>query len=295
MSQRRTECDFSSRVAQSYSTCRFVIVLYVLLIVLFRSNCSNYCFFLDRPLGGGDGCLEMDTVDVFNRFVVDLNYRIHSHPNIGTVSRKVLPKVFIFDCLMLTAYSLFRSGEDRIHKYTERFRDQDGHRFCREMDYDYFAFPFLAALGHGRYHFAFLILHSDTKVRISGCLYILSNMSFDQLYFCFYIKMCLFYDSKGSILDSACMNFALAIIGSLSAFYHVPFDIRGWHAAMMEGPRESLSHRNDCGVFICMMAYALCTGKDMKRACDENEMENIRRRLALILSHHEVTIFFYST
>ena len=87
------------------------------------------------------------------------------------------------------------------------------------------------------------------------------------------------------------MNFVLAFMHFLSAGFGVSFDILNWEASTLEGPRESPTNVNDCGVFICMMNYALCTGKDMKRSFDANEIENIRRRLVVLLSLHEVSYF----
>jgi Ulp1 family protease len=90
------------------------------------------------------------------------------------------------------------------------------------------------------------------------------------------------------------MKLALDVIRSLSNMLGKAFDTSDWRAIKFEGPRETDTNINDCGVFICMMTFALCTGKDMKRSFRAIEMETIRSRLALILSSQEVLHFMLS-
>ena len=256
--------------------------------------------FLDRSYGVVDGCLDFDTVDYFNKIAMDINHFIHSEDittiaNVGTVSRTVVPKIFIFDCMILTRFSLgFFDRPIDMNKITTSFRAEiSAVSFNRSVDYDYIVFPFITKMGRV-HHYASLFLHRSTKVRISRYTYVLSNnMSIDKLYCYFDCKKCLFYDSKGVIEDLECMNFALKFMRSLSLSFGVSFDIDNWHATTLEGPKESPTNVNDCGVFICMMNYALCTGKDMKRSFDANEIESIRRRIAFLLSHHRVSYLFF--
>ena len=169
---------------------------------------------LDRP-EGSDGCLDVMTVNAFSIFAMDVNHFIHSEnrsefdltvnisdrvidltddttiatvgivtdatiANVGTVSRTVVPKVFIFDCWILTGFSLRPTRNIDAERMARRFRAAQA-GFSSSMDYDYFVFPFITRFRE-THHFASIILHRSTKVRISGFTYFLSNnMSIDKL------------------------------------------------------------------------------------------------------------------
>ena len=45
----------------------------------------------------------------------------------------------------------------------------------------------------------------------------------------------------------------------------------------------------NCGVFVCMFAYALSTGKDMQKTFRSEEMEVYRRRIAWMFTDVEVS------